>query len=165
MSRSPLLLPCLAALPTLLPTLLHTAPARAARGEPVVAVLVAPAQLALPQLELTADIRLAPDHSVAGIVGFNAEDVIRFHHAGAQYRYTFSGDWSRGTFLGAEVQTGDGSWYHAESRGIEAGAFVGGRYTFSPALTLEGALGGRGWWRNRQLEPGVVVNLGLGWSF
>lgn len=145
--------------------LLVSAPAMAGKRGPVVALMVSPAQLALPQVELTGDVKLSERSSVAGIVAFNLQEVVSFHHAGGQYRYTFTGDWSRGTFLGGELVTGDGSWTHADKRGLSAGAFVGGRYTFAPALTLEGSVGGRGWWHDQRLYPGVIVNLGIGWSF
>jgi len=145
--------------------LLGSLPAMAGKRGPVVALTVAPAQLGLPQVELTGDVKLSDRSSVAGILAFNLEDVVRFHHAGGQYRYTFTGDWSRGTFLGGEIVTGDASWTHERDDGVSAGAFVGGRYTFAPALTLEGAVGGRGWWAGRKLYPGVILNLGIGWSF
>lgn len=139
--------------------------AHAAQGGRRFALLLAPAQLAVPQVELTGDLRLGSRSSIAGVVGVNLEDVVSLHHFGGQYRYTFTGDWGRGAFLGGEVLTGDGSWLHRQSEGLSFGGFVGGRYTFSPALTLEAAVGGRLWWESEQLHPGVIVNLGLGWSF
>lgn len=144
---------------------LGSTPAQAGKGGRSFALLLAPGQLIVPQVELTGDLRLGGRSSVAGILGVNLEDVVSVHHFGGQFRQTFTGDWSRGAFLGGEVVTGDGTWQHRSSEGLSFGAFVGGRYTFSPALTLEGAVGGRLWWESEKLRPGVIVNLGLGWSF
>ncbi|NOY24433.1 MAG: hypothetical protein GXP62_01035 [Oligoflexia bacterium] len=146
------------------PTMLATPPAHAAGGRRV-ALLLAPSQLSIPQVELTGDVRLGANTSVAGIVGLNFQDVVTLHHFGGQFRQTFSGNWSRGAFLGAEVVTGDDSWLHEDSSGLTFGGFVGGRYTFAPAFTLDAAIGGRLWWVNQGLHPGALVNLGLGWSF
>ncbi|MCK6503690.1 hypothetical protein L6R53_09875 [Myxococcota bacterium] len=152
-------------LPVLAALLSASSPALAGKGGHRFALTFAPAQLAVPQVELTGDLRLSGRSSVAGILGVGVKDVVRVHHFGGQYRYTFTGDWGRGAFLGGEVVTGDGSWLHETSQGLTFGGFAGGRYTFSPALTLEAAVGGRLWWVDEQLHPGAIVNLGLGWSF
>lgn len=151
----------------LLPLLLALASpdAHAAGGARTVALTLSPPQLAAPRAELTADVRLAGNTSVAGILGVDLSSPLGVHHFGGQVRNTFSGSWERGAFLGVEVVTGDGSWLHEESRGVAFGGFVGGRYTFHPALTLEGAVGGNLHWLDQKLYPGVVLNLGLGWSF
>ncbi len=158
--RLPLLVPGV-----LLASALLAGPAHAAKGERRVALLLDPAQLTQPRAELTVDIRLAPQTSLAGIIGVDLSSPLGVHHFGGQLRQTFTGGWERGAFLGAEAVTGDGSFTHKSDRGVAFGAFVGGRYTFSPALTLEGAVGGRLHLLNEKLYPGVLVNLGLGWSF
>lgn len=149
----------------LLALALASQPAQAKGGGRSVALTIAPAQLTLPRAELTADVRLTGSTSVAGIIGVDLSSPLRVHHFGGQLRNSFTGSWERGAFLGLEVVTGDGGWLHKESGGLAFGGFVGGRYTFHPALTLEGAVGGNLHWLNQKLYPGVIVNLGLGWSF
>lgn len=154
-------------LSTLLPAFalaLAASPARA-DGGPRVALLLAPQQLTIPQVELTGDVRLSQRSSIAGIIAVKLQDTVTLHHFGGQYRYTFSGDWSRGAFLGGEVVTGDGGWQHKSSDGLAFGGFVGARYTFAPALTLEASIGGKLWWESEKLHPGATANLGVGWSF
>lgn len=149
----------------LLALALAASPAHAAGKPRSVALLVNPVQLGVPRAELTADVRLSGNTSVAGLLGIDLSSPLGLHHFGGQLRHTFTGGWERGAFLGAEVVTGDGSWLHQDADGVAFGGFVGGRYTFHPALTLEGAVGGNLHWVDRALYPGVVVNLGLGWSF
>ncbi|MCB9780404.1 MAG: hypothetical protein H6742_17700 [Alphaproteobacteria bacterium] len=130
-----------------------------------VAVLLAPAQLTVPQAELTVDIKVAPRTSVAPVIALDLSGPIRLGHFGGQLRHSFAGTWERGAFLAAEVVTGDGSWKHEDSTGVAFGGMAGGRYTFTPALTLEGGIGGRVHWDGSKAWPGALVHLGIGWSF
>ena len=151
---------------TLLPAiLLALASSSAQAAGPRFALLLAPQQLTIPQVELTGDLRLSDRASVAGILGLNLDHTVALHHMGGQFRYTFSGNWPRGAFLGGEVVTGDGSWLHRSSDGVAFGGFVGARYTFAPALSLEASIGGKLWWVSHELRPGATANLGVGWTF
>ncbi len=141
---------------------LLSSPAQAAHR---VALLLDPAQLSAPRAELTADLRVADRTSVAGVLGVDLSSPLGAHHYGAQLRQGFTGSWERGAWLAAEVVTGSAGFMHRDDRGVSFGGLVGGRYVFSPPLTLDAGIGGHLQLIGGKLYPGATVNIGLGWTF
>ncbi|HIA03453.1 MAG TPA: hypothetical protein EYN66_16360 [Myxococcales bacterium] len=160
-----------------------------------VAVTVSPIHLVLPMGELTAEIALPHDLSVAVILGFGqvtvkstniltkAENNQQFTviEAGAQLRYCVLGDFDHGMQVGAEFLylqvDGEVGSVTGGANGLSIGPFVGYKIAWDFGLTLDIQAGASFLAVDASASDGNVsastessaiaplVNLNLGWSF
>jgi hypothetical protein len=158
--------------------------AKAPEKLPSVAVTFSPFHLALPMVEMTAEVRLADKVGIAFIGGVGSvremgvPDRIKVFEGGASARYYVHGTFRTGLEVGAEalyVHAATNA-YNIEVKGAGLGLspFAGYKWTHSSGLTLEGQLGisyitARGsadtGEMNQRSDWGPLLNLQLGYSF
>ena len=162
---------------------------------PSISVTISPIHLALPVVELAAELRLGRQFGIAAIVGAGSVDVLgeRFaaYEAGGQLAWYMTGDFSRGFKLGVEALharvEGEADGVRALGEGVSVGPFLGYKRIWRSGFTLdiEGGVAGYflrgdadggsspapasesrdGTTTVADVEIGPLLNVNLGWSF
>lgn len=156
--------------------------------DPRVSLTFSPVHLILPMVEVTGELRLAPNIGAAVILGggsFSGErlgdpaDPNRYSafEIGGQFRYYLSGSFRSGLQVGGEVMyltvSTDSAGVSATGEGLTAGPFVGYKHAWPIGLTLKAQIGGQlllaraeaGDSSAEDREVGLLLNLNAGWSF
>jgi hypothetical protein len=139
-----------------------------------------PIHLALPVVELTAEIAATDQLGLAVILGGGAYRGFGVIEAGAQARYYAVGDFDHGMQLGVEVlgvhvfsDNALGTGIAGFGTGVAAGPFIGYKFAADFGLTLDVQLGAA--WAFIRADAGgatandtdflPILNLNAGWSF
>lgn len=146
-----------------------------------VSVTFSPIHLFLPVVELTAEVRLPVDLSVAAIGGYGKHLGVTLWEAGAQGRYYLLGSFEHGMPLGVEVlylgASDTVSGVDARASGLGVGPFVGYKFASDEGFTIDlaggvqyvafAAVATDGSTTERaSLNTWIpLINLNLGWSF
>ncbi len=131
--------------------------------------------------ELTAEVRLPLDFSVAGIGGVGAADGVTLWEAGGQVRYYLLGGFEHGMplgveaiYIGASDNEGD---VVARANGVAVGPFVGYKFAADVGFTIDlaggiqymsvSAVATDGTISGSAYDSGFIplLNFNLGWSF
>jgi hypothetical protein len=149
----------------------------------VFSLTISPIHLAAPIVELTGEVRLPVDFSVAGIAGVGSIDGTTAWEAGAQARYYLLGGFEHGMPLGVEalfIQVEDRSGnISGTGQGLAVGPFIGYKFASDEGFTIDLGAGVQfaavrakatdadtGTTASAQgTEIFPLINLNLGWSF
>lgn len=106
--------------------------------------------------------RLAPEVSLGGTLGLGGWGRYRL---GGELRGYVVGNFDRGLFLGAGVESTNVGWFDLDGGAVGVSGFGGAKLALPPGFTLEGKLGveALGDGAVGYLQP--VAALNLGWSF
>lgn len=140
-------------------------------------VTLSPAFLILRTAELTGELKVADNASVAAIGGLGSYRDYSFMDLGAQGRYYLLGDFKSGMPIGAELLFANLNYedsYSASGTSLAAGVFFGGKWIADVGFTLDGQLGvqyitavataDRSGTTTEGDGLGPLLNLNLGWS-
>jgi hypothetical protein len=146
-----------------------------------VSLTFSPIHLFLPVVELTAEVRLPVDFSVAAIGGYGGHQGVTLWEAGAQARYYLLGSFEHGMPIGVEalyIGAGDSrQGVRARATGLAVGPFIGYKFAADVGFTIDLAGGFQyvtlsasatdGSNRASLSENTIIplINLNLGWSF
>lgn len=149
---------------------------------PRVAVTVSPIHLALPVVELTAEVRITDEVAGAVILGAgsvqpeDSDERASVFELGFQGRYYVYGKRRHRAQVGAEVLfiKGESESGFATAEGVAIGPFVGYKFTAAVGFTFDFQLGVQRIGIGAENDAGQtaserdwipLINLNLGWSF
>jgi hypothetical protein len=149
-----------------------------------ISVTASPVQLARSIAQVTGELKLIDNVSVAGFAGIGSRDGERVTFGGGQVRFYLTGGFDGGMHVGAEAlfaqlgRSGSIEGVMGLLDGTSGGPFVGYKYVFGFGLTLDvqGGIryangrietgagdGGSGSGSDGKLSP--LANVNVGWSF
>lgn len=162
----------------LLPVLLHLVVAIPAHAQDDpsprrVSVTISPFHLLSPELQVTGEVRLAPNVGAAAIVGAgritDGGETYRIWEVGGQLRYYPFGSFAQGMMVGIDVGHVDVNGQIESAMedlvGTRAGGFVGYKLTRPGGFTAEVQIGPVYLWGEERSELQTLHNLRIGWSF
>lgn len=169
------------------PTVLE---ARVEEPLPSISVTISPIHLALPVVELAAELRLGRSFGIAAVGGAGSIEVYgeRFnaYEIGGQVAWYMTGNFGRGLKLGVEALharvEGDAEGVRALGEGVSVGPYLGYKRIWRSGFTFDIQGGVAGYFLRGEgdgvvsedrdgtttvadVELGPLLNINLGWSF